>query len=525
MKRALCLLAVLVPSALFAATKTWTGAVNENWSNGGNWSGGVAPVAGDDLAFGSAPFTSSLKNDLAAGTVFHSITCSAFCGMSGNAFGLTNGMTTSGPSSTATFLLPISLKASQTWSGQFGLGAFAPVDLDTNTLTLNTASSGMMGVVSGSGGVVVNGAMNFWAANTFTGLTVVNAAGDVGCACALPGPVTVSGRFTFGAPLSVAVPHTGPLTATGGVISVTDNACASGNLAFNAASTFEVKTFSTSHAPLAVTGAVSLGNAHLTFTPAGYTPPVGTVFTLIDNDGSDPVIGTFAGLPDGARIGGTMQISYHGGSGNDVTLTIVPPQVATATTMAVHPNPTVFGATTTLTARVTSAGGTPTGSVTFYDGTTALATAPLSGGSAEAEVGPLARGSHSISAAYVPDNAGFLASASASFALLVDVPPAATAIALEVTPERSAHGQAVTLTASVTSDSGAPFGNVVFTDGDAILESKLLTGTTMSITTTALSIGEHALRATFVPMGPFLPSTTDAVAHVVVENRRRAARH
>lgn len=40
------LLCVALPGALYAATKTWTGATNNDWNTGSNW-GGTAPAAGD----------------------------------------------------------------------------------------------------------------------------------------------------------------------------------------------------------------------------------------------------------------------------------------------------------------------------------------------------------------------------------------------------------------------------------------------------------------------------------------------
>ncbi len=55
-----------------------------------------------------------------------------------------------------------------------------------------------------------------------------------------------------------------------------------------------------------------------------FMPAVGSAFTLIQNDGNDAVVGTFAGLPQGATLslgGMTFQISYVGGTGNDVVLT------------------------------------------------------------------------------------------------------------------------------------------------------------------------------------------------------------
>jgi hypothetical protein len=65
----------------------------------------------------------------------------------------------------------------------------------------------------------------------------------------------------------------------------------------------------------------------LAFVGSG-TVPVGTVYTLIANDGSDAVVGTFAGLPQGKIFtanGQFWQISYTGGDGNDVTLQAVLP--------------------------------------------------------------------------------------------------------------------------------------------------------------------------------------------------------
>ena len=55
-------------------------------------------------------------------------------------------------------------------------------------------------------------------------------------------------------------------------------------------------------------------------------PSFGTTYRIIDNTSSTNIVGTFAELPPGAYLGtqfGTFQISYVGGTGNDVTLTLV----------------------------------------------------------------------------------------------------------------------------------------------------------------------------------------------------------
>jgi hypothetical protein len=53
----------------------------------------------------------------------------------------------------------------------------------------------------------------------------------------------------------------------------------------------------------------------------------GTVFTIISNTSTSPSAGTFSNLPDGSMFtanGNTYQVSYEGGDGNDLALTVIP---------------------------------------------------------------------------------------------------------------------------------------------------------------------------------------------------------
>jgi hypothetical protein len=53
----------------------------------------------------------------------------------------------------------------------------------------------------------------------------------------------------------------------------------------------------------------------------------GTTFTAISNTSANPISGTFANLPDASTFTAgrnSYQVSYSGGDGNDLTLTIVP---------------------------------------------------------------------------------------------------------------------------------------------------------------------------------------------------------
>jgi autotransporter-associated beta strand protein len=89
---------------------------------------------------------------------------------------------------------------------------------------------------------------------------------------------------------------------------------------------------------IAVTGTVDLSGAGALDVRLNYVPKRGHKFTLIENDGTDPVIGRFAGAEDGALIwidSHRFRISYTGGDGNDVTLTAKPP-LPHATGKSIH---------------------------------------------------------------------------------------------------------------------------------------------------------------------------------------------
>jgi hypothetical protein len=78
-----------------------------------------------------------------------------------------------------------------------------------------------------------------------------------------------------------------------------------------------------------VAGAVSLGGSQLQVS-LGFNPPDGHSFVIIANDGGEAVSGTFDGLAEGEIFtadGTWLRISYQGGEGNDVTLTVGKPQV------------------------------------------------------------------------------------------------------------------------------------------------------------------------------------------------------
>ena len=124
---------------------------------------------------------------------------------------------------------------------------------------------------------------------------------------------------------------------------------------------------------VSVSGSVTVANALLSVAP-GFTAPVGQVFTVVENDGSDAIVGTLAGLPQGATFtsgGQTFRISYAGGTGNDITLTAAATGTRTdqTITFAALPNRALSDAPFTVSATASSGL-----QVTFYSQTPSVCT-------------------------------------------------------------------------------------------------------------------------------------------------------
>ena len=216
-------------------------------------------------------------------------------------------------------------------------------------------------------------------------------------------------------------------------------------------------------------------------------------------------------------------LSFLGSTSLALTQVVNPPAAQdTTTAVASSVNPSVFGQGVTFTATVTPTGGTgtPSGSVTFRDGTTVLGTAPLSAGMATFTLSGLAVGPHSITAAYGGD-ASFNPSTSAALNQTVTQAATATAVSSSVNP--SSVGQPVTFTATVSvtaPGAGMPTGSVTFRDGTTVLGTAPLSGGTATFTTSALAAGSHPITAAYGGDVSFTASTSPVLAQVVSTDNR-----
>jgi autotransporter-associated beta strand protein len=263
-----------------------------------------------------------------------------------------------------TFLVP--LASIDTLSGSISLAGNATFSIATGgVLTVNDVISGTSGLTKSSGGALI---LN--ATSTYTGPTSVT-----GGLLEVEGDIFSSSGVTIGSSGALGgIGRVRQIIGTGGVLAPGDalGTLHSGSVSLNNASSFSTlihgSTAGTGYSQLVSSGPINLGGATLGTSLANYVPLPGDVLTIIDNTGQAPITNTFAGLPEGTSLsinGYHFRISYVGGTGNDVTLTALG---STTTSLASNSATTTYGDQLVFTVLVTSSLGTPTGLVSFYDG-------------------------------------------------------------------------------------------------------------------------------------------------------------
>jgi len=197
-----------------------------------------------------------------------------------------------------------------------------PISLGTNTIgslgltdtELDRVTAGTIQIGDGNAGVItVSGAITrpISTAMNLTNNAAINfSSGSIN---------TLGGNLIFSTPTGISPASSGVEINTG----ASNQVQLSRNLSINISGT----GVDSGYNQLNVVGAVNINDAHL-ITVGTHIPVAGQAFTVIENDGSEAIIGTFHNLPQGATIGNFLNsglpatISYTGGSGNDVVLTV-----------------------------------------------------------------------------------------------------------------------------------------------------------------------------------------------------------
>ncbi len=294
-------------------------------------------------------------------------------------------------------------------------------------------------------------------------------------------------------------------------------------------------TLIVSSSTAAVGGTVT---AMATISSSQLTSPTGSVTFTLDNNtagiatlnGTSPTYTATQSIT--ISTGGTHSIgASYSGDANYSSATASPVSVstgksATVTTLTATPTTLTAGTAETLTASIapataTSGSSNITGTVTFYDGTTALGIpvtvasnqAVLTGVSLSATV------SHSITAVYAGDT-NWLGSTSSP--LVLSSAGTVSTVSLSVSNPVALAGTVVAFTATVTgtatTSSGNPViptGTVTFYDGNTSIGEATLqnvSGTaTASFNTSTLSGGSHQITAHYAGDTNFKPGVSPAV--------------
>jgi hypothetical protein len=329
-------------------TRKWSGAVNGYWSNGGNWVGGIAPQPGDSLNFppGLAAAKMVATNDFTTPSLINYLTVGgtsySFYGTSNAAAVLAGGMAvTNEAGSTCNFFLPVHLTASQTFTASNSCYVYfqtkAPVSLHSSDLLLSGLGEFyFVGAVSrdsgGSGTLTKNnsGYLTLYGANSFGNLNLNNGVLNYFATHVAGSVLNLKSNATLLVESGSVLPA---LSAQNGTVSSLATAGVNGNFTLSSNTVFNTTIDFNNY--LSVTGSVTLANAKLSvFSVGSYVP--GKIYTNILNDGADAIVGTFTNLPEGSLLQSNnvpLRVSYVGGSGNDLTFTVLAKPNFTNTTV------------------------------------------------------------------------------------------------------------------------------------------------------------------------------------------------
>ncbi len=369
---------LLSPTIMPAATRTWDGGdlANTNWNDATNWNPNTAPLAGDTLVFpaGVGAADQATNNNFAANTAFAGLVFqTGGYTVAGNAFDLSGtGIALTHEEAGTTTITPTIRLTNQGLtfdSGAKGILRTGAVNLNGNRLML-----------SGGGRVEING-------------NIVNSTGTPPLIKDGEGSAVLAGFNNFGGNIEVNegtlfangfVAGAGTLTVStvatlaGSDGGVTKTTSISGTLSpgtpSDSTTRMEFDTLSffggpgltkrvrldihgdvagDTHDQIRINDPFGLNAANLVLDFGTFVPPIGTVFTLIDNRWQGAIAGTFTGIAQNSQSvhdGILLRFSYTGGTGNDFTatvlnkppvITVIPPQTTNEDT-PIAPIPFTF---------------------------------------------------------------------------------------------------------------------------------------------------------------------------------------
>jgi autotransporter-associated beta strand protein len=422
---------------------------------------------------------------------------------------------------------PLTLTNAEHWGGNFTFAGTNSLDLGTAAVSLTANTNVTVAASSITAGGTVSGAFSLTkagsgtlalsGANTFNGGATVSTgtllANNASGSATGTGSVAVSSGGTLGGTGTV----TGAVTvASGGTLAPSAGSGGTsilntGALVLSSGSNLDIdlngNAPGTQYDEINVTGTASFSGSNLVLSGTRSAQD-GAALNIVNTTGT--ISGTFSGLAPGGTVafnGVTYTANYAGSGGDDFVLTANSP--ATTTTVSSSANPSTLGDSVTFTAAVSAiGGGTPTGSVTFMDGTTILDTVPVDGtDQAKLTISTLTLGLHSITASYGGD-ANFTGSVSSP--VLQNVTPVLSwTLSSSLNP--SPVGQTVDFTAVVSSTvtgTPTPTGTVTFIKDGTPWDTETLGSGQATFSTSTLPVGNYAITAVYGGDSSYAPSTS-----------------
>ncbi len=259
-------------------------------------------------------------------------------------------------------------------------------------------------------------------------------------------------------------------------------------------------------------------------TGSGGTP--GGSVTFLDGTS---VIGTATLTASGTAILSisTLSLGQHSltanytGDANDAASTSAPVvltiQKETVTvSIATNNNPSLGGLSVTFTAALQAQTGTPTGTISWTDGTTLIATTPVTvTGASTYTTSSLVPGQHSITATYSGDSANASAT---SNPIVETIQQAASAVTLISSKNPALVGDVVSYSVAVTGTGGQPGGTVTVKDGTSPIGTITLDANGLGSLTSSLAVGTHSLTAVYAGDSYHSGSQSSPLSEVILQS-------
>jgi hypothetical protein len=314
-------------------------------------------------------------------------------------------------------------------------GAAASLGANSATSIVVTTPAGTAGardvvVTTAGGSITSTGGYTYVAAPTIGGIAPSSGPAAGGTSVTITGTnlsgvtsVTIGGTAaTLGANSATSIVVTAPAGTAGArdvvVTTAGGNATSTGGYSYIATLTLTSTPSASTQLgqTYSQTNVAGGGTAPYTYAVSGGTIPAGTTFNATTGlvSGTPTTAGGFSytvKVTDSAAAPQTAVQAVSGSITSGITTTAVSSSL----------NPSQAGQLVTFTATVTGSGASPTGTVSFRDGSVNIGSAALTGGAATFSTSALTVGSHTVTASY-GGNGSFSASTSPALLEVVNTP-------------------------------------------------------------------------------------------------------